>query len=88
MLDRFSATALIRAVTRDDASIPRLSRDETRTASAWTVTVQASVFLAVVVMPVILIRGWWAAPATTAVVTGLFVAMRQSRCHYQRLRLS
>ncbi|WUC17248.1 hypothetical protein OG256_45935 (plasmid) [Streptomyces sp. NBC_00564] len=49
---------------------------------------QASVFLAVVVMPVILIRGWWAAPATTAVVTGLFVAMRQSRCHYQRLRLS
>jgi hypothetical protein len=57
-------------------------------ASAWAVTVQASVFLAVLVLPVILIRGWWAAPATTALVAGLMVAMRQSRCHYQRLRLS
>ncbi|MFE2218084.1 hypothetical protein ACFW93_39980 [Streptomyces canus] len=49
---------------------------------------QASVFLAVFVLPVILIRGWWAAPATTALVAGLMVAMRQSRCHYQHLRLS
>ncbi|MFE1797701.1 hypothetical protein ACFW9L_16220 [Streptomyces sp. NPDC059517] len=88
MLDRFSVAALFRAVTRDDASIPRLSPDETHTASAWTVTVQASVFLAVVVVPVILIRDWWAAPATSAVVTALIVAMRQSHCHYQRFRLS
>ncbi|MGW4786740.1 hypothetical protein [Streptomyces sp. NPDC004230] len=49
---------------------------------------QASVFLAVVVLPMILIRGWWAAPATTAMVAGLVVGMRQSRCHYQRFRLS
>jgi hypothetical protein len=50
--------------------------------------VQASAFLAVLVLPVILIRGWWAAPATTALVAGLMVAMRQSRCHYQRVRLN
>ncbi|MEU9992916.1 hypothetical protein AB0E10_40300 [Streptomyces sp. NPDC048045] len=55
--------------------------------SAWTVTVQAGAFLAVLVLPVILIRGWWQAPATTALVAGLMVAMRQSQCHYQRLRL-
>jgi hypothetical protein len=49
--------------------------------------VQASVFLAVLVLPVILIRGWWAAPATTALVAGLMVAMRRSGCRYQRLQL-
>ncbi|MEU5382110.1 hypothetical protein ABZ359_42655 [Streptomyces sp. NPDC005968] len=88
MLDPLSVAALTRVATGDDASIPRLVRAETRMASAWTVTVQASVFLAVVVLPMILIRGWWAAPATTAVVAGLVVGMRQSRCHYQRFRLS
>ncbi|GGS95704.1 hypothetical protein [Streptomyces violaceus] len=87
MLDSLSAAALIRAATRDDASIPRLPRAETRIASAWTVTVQASVFLAVLVLPVILIRDWWAAPATTALVAGLMVAMRRSGCRYQRLQL-
>ncbi|GAA3798124.1 hypothetical protein GCM10022403_034980 [Streptomyces coacervatus] len=88
MLDPFSVAALIRAATRDDASIPRLPRNETRIASAWTVTVQASVFLAVVVLPLILILGWWTAPATAAVVAGLMATMRQSRCFYQRFRLS
>ncbi|MFG2960795.1 hypothetical protein ACGF5O_44625 [Streptomyces sp. NPDC048291] len=39
-------------------------------------------------LPLILIRGWWQAPATTVLVAGLTVAMRQSRCHYQRVRLS
>ena len=87
MLDPFSVAARW-AATRDDASIPRLLRPETRSASAWAVTVQASVFLAAFVLPVILIRGWWAAPATTALVAGLMVAMRQSRYHYQHLRLS
>ncbi|MFM9700161.1 hypothetical protein [Streptomyces europaeiscabiei] len=88
MLDRFSIAALFQVATRDDASIPRLPRNETRVASAWTVTVQASVFLAVVVAGVILIRGWWTAPASAAVVAGLVMAVRQSHCRYQRLRLS
>ncbi|MEV7068888.1 hypothetical protein AB0N97_39880 [Streptomyces collinus] len=87
MLDSLSVAALIRAATRDDASIPRLPWTETRIAGAWTVTVQASVFLAVLVLPVILIRGWWAAPATTVLVAGLTVAMRRSGCRYQRLQL-
>jgi hypothetical protein len=87
VLDSLSAAALIRAATRDDASIPRLSRTETRIASAWSVTVQASVFVAILVLPVILIRGWWAAPATTVLVAGLMVAMRRSGCRYQRLQL-
>ncbi|MFB8183397.1 hypothetical protein ACFC8N_47035 [Streptomyces sp. NPDC055966] len=88
MLDPFSAAALFRAATCDDASIPRLRRTETRITSAWTVTVQAGAFLAVLVVPTILIHGWWEAPATTALVAGLMVAMRQSRFHYQRFRLS
>ncbi|MEW2400273.1 hypothetical protein [Streptomyces sp. NPDC046862] len=88
MLDRLSIAALFQAATRDDASIPRPPGNETRIASAWTVTVQASVFLAVVVVAVILIRGWWTAPATAAVVAGLVMSVRQSHCHYQRLRLS
>ncbi|MET9116059.1 hypothetical protein ABZX38_17930 [Streptomyces longwoodensis] len=87
MLDPFTVAARW-AATRDDASIPRLLRPETGTASAWAVTVQASVFLAVLVLPVILIRGWWTTPATAVLETGLLVAMRQSRCHYQRIRLS
>lgn len=87
MLDPLSVAALNWAATRDDASIPRLPRAETRITSAWTVTVQASVFLAVLVLPIILIRGWWDAPATAALVAGLMVAMRRSGCHYQRLRL-
>ncbi|MFG2305291.1 hypothetical protein [Actinacidiphila glaucinigra] len=87
MLDPYFAAEVSPAATRNDASIPRRSRTETRIASAWTVTVQVSAFLALLVLPVILIRGWWAAPATTALVAGLTVATRQSRCHYQRLRL-
>lgn len=88
MLDPFSVASLVRAATRDDASIPRPPRPETRIASAWTVTVQASVFLALLVLPTILIRGWWAAPATTALLAGLMVAMRQSHCNYQRIQVS
>lgn len=87
VLDPYFAAKVSPAATRNDASIPRRSRTETRIASAWTVTVQVSVFLALLVLPVILIRGWWAAPATTALIAGLTVATRQSRCHYQRLRL-
>ncbi|WP_175647240.1 hypothetical protein [Streptomyces cyaneochromogenes] len=45
-------------------------------------------FLALLVLPTILIRGWWAAPATTVLVAGLMVAMRQSHCNYLRIRLS
>ncbi|MFE6633627.1 hypothetical protein ACFVFT_35630 [Streptomyces tendae] len=55
--------------------------------SAWTVTVQASAFLAVAVLPVLLIRDQWAGSATTAVVAGLSVMMRQSQLRYQRIRL-
>ncbi|MBT1098075.1 hypothetical protein [Streptomyces sp. Tu102] len=49
---------------------------------------QASVFLALLVLPTILIRGWWAAPATTALLAGLMVTMRQSHCNYQRIQVS
>ncbi|MFD7817629.1 hypothetical protein ACFV6E_32615 [Streptomyces sp. NPDC059785] len=88
MLDRFSVAALLRAATCDDVNIPRFLRGETRIASAWAVTLQASVFLAIVVMPVILIRGWWTAPATATVVAALLMATRQSHCRYQRFRLN
>ncbi|MEV6886055.1 hypothetical protein [Streptomyces sp. NPDC051135] len=55
--------------------------------SAWTVTVQASAFLAVAVLPVLLIRVEWMGSATTALVAGLSVMMRRSQLRYQRIRL-
>lgn len=87
MLVPYFAAAATRAATRDDASIPRRSHPETRGMSAWTVTVQASAFLAVAVLPVLLIRDQWTGPATTAVVAGLSVMLRQSQLRYQRIRL-
>lgn len=55
--------------------------------SAWTVTVQANAFLALAVLPVLLIRDEWMGPATTALMAVLSVMMRQSQLRYQRVRL-
>jgi hypothetical protein len=88
VLDPFPVAALLRAATRDDASIPRPSQGETRIASVWTVTVQASVFLAIAVLPLIVIHGWPAVPSSAAAMAGLVVATRQSQCRYLRLRLN
>jgi hypothetical protein len=50
--------------------------------------VQASAFLALAVLPVILIRDAWTDPVVTVLLAGLPVLMRQSKLRYQRLRLS
>ena len=88
MLAPYFVAAVTRAATCDDASIPRRSRPETSVMSAWTVTVQASAFLAAAVLPVILIRGWEASAAATALLAGTPALLRRSHLRYQRLRLA
>ncbi|WP_421110308.1 hypothetical protein [Streptomyces sp. NEAU-S77] len=87
MLDRFSVAAALQSATCDDVNIPRSDRSETRILSAWTVTAQASVFLAVAVLPVILISNSWTAAAASSVVA-LLLATRKSYVRYQRIQLS
>ncbi|MYU09380.1 hypothetical protein GTZ78_01425 [Streptomyces sp. SID8361] len=87
MPDRFSVAAAPQSATCDDVNIPRPGSSETRIMSARTVTAQASAFLAMPVLLVILISSSWTAPATSSLVA-LLLATRKSYCRYLRIRLN
>ncbi|MEV8628570.1 hypothetical protein [Streptomyces sp. NPDC051079] len=86
MLDRIIAAGRFRAVALHDANIPSFSVGETRSVSAWDVTLQAGLFVSLVILPLILITGVWEAPASAAIVWLALRAARRSSLRYQRLR--
>lgn len=88
MLDRLFPADSIRSATDNDVNIPRFLRSETRLISAWAVTLQATVFLALVAVPLVLINDVWAAPAGTGLTAALAWTMRHSSLRYQRVRVS
>ena len=71
-----------------DANIPHGQRGETRGVRAWAVTLQLSAFLAVIVLPIILVTGTRQAPGAVAVVALAYAAARRSYLHYLHVRVS
>ncbi|MET7944156.1 hypothetical protein [Streptomyces sp. NPDC005302] len=71
-----------------DANIPHGLDAQTRRLSAWAGTLQLSAFLALLVLPLILITGTRHAPETAGVLALLWTAVRRSHLHYLRVRVS
>ncbi|MFJ3841115.1 hypothetical protein ACWGHM_36935 [Streptomyces sp. NPDC054904] len=86
MLDRIIAAGRFRPAAGHDANIPPRTAGETRYASAWDVTAEASLFIILVILPIMLITKAWEAPASAAIVWIAFRSVRHSRIRYQRLR--
>ncbi|MEU8542966.1 hypothetical protein AB0C52_23770 [Streptomyces sp. NPDC048717] len=88
MLNQIMAAVRSRSAAPDDANIPPLPVRETRSASDWDVTLQAPLFVSLVILPLILITGSWEAP-TSAAIMGIAVrAARGSSFRFRRLRWS
>lgn len=88
MLNRIIAAGRLRPAALHDANIPALVVGETRSVSVCDVTLQAGLFVSLVLLPLILIIGAWEAPAGAAVMWLAFRAVRRSSFRYQRLRRS
>ncbi|MDK9497048.1 hypothetical protein QEZ40_001696 [Streptomyces katrae] len=86
MLDRISAAGRLRPAAGHDANIPPRIAGETQYVSAWDVTLQAGVFVSLVVLPLLLITKAWEAPASAGIMWIAFRAVRHSGFRYQRLR--
>lgn len=71
-----------------DANIPRVLCGQTRVVSAWAGTLQLSAFLALVVLPLVLVTEVWQAPTVAAVMALACAAARRSYLHYLRVRVS
>ncbi|GAA4027036.1 hypothetical protein [Streptomyces plumbiresistens] len=71
-----------------DANIPRGLRGQTRVVSAWAGTLQLSAFLALVVLPIVLVTDAWQAPTGAAVMALVCAAARHSFLRYLRIRVS
>ena len=71
-----------------DANIPHGADVQTRLLSAWAGTLQLSAFLALLVLPLILITGAWQAPYTAVVLAAVCAAARRSHIRHLRVRIS
>ncbi|MER7179496.1 hypothetical protein ABT404_08425 [Streptomyces hyaluromycini] len=89
MIDRFSVSGFRRKPgTGHDANIPQVPRGETRRLSAWAGTVQLSAFLALLVLPVILVTDGWQTLHGAVLLAMASGAARHSGLRYLRLRAS
>ncbi|WP_424862816.1 hypothetical protein [Streptomyces sp. MMS24-I29] len=88
VLNHIIAAGRLCLAVRHDANIPPRVVGETQCVSAWDVTFQAGLFVALVILPLILITGAWEAPTSTAIVWFAIRAARRSSFRYQRLRRS
>ncbi|MFI1415626.1 hypothetical protein ACH4Y0_37755 [Streptomyces sp. NPDC020707] len=89
MIDPLPASGRFqRPGTGYDANIPRDLRGQTRVVSAWAGTLQFSAFLALVVLPLILVTEALQAPAGAALMVLVSAATRHSCLRYLRVRLS
>jgi hypothetical protein len=79
---------LHRLETGYDANIPRGLRGQTRVVSAWAGTLQLSAFLALVVLPVVLVTEAWQVPAAAAAMAVACATARRSFLRYLRIRVS
>jgi hypothetical protein len=71
-----------------DANIPRSPRGQTRIVSAWAGTLQLSAFIALVVLPIILVTEAWQARAGAAATALACATARRSFLRYLRIRVS
>ncbi|WNO70155.1 hypothetical protein [Streptomyces sp. AM8-1-1] len=71
-----------------DANIPHVLDAQTRLVSAWAGTVQLSAFLALLVLPIVLITGDWQTPDGAVVLALACAAARRSHLRYLRLQVS
>ncbi len=88
MLDPFSAVRRIRRPVGYEATLPRLHGRETQELSAWAGTLQLSVFVALVVLPLVLITGAWQAPVGVCALASAFALTRHSFVRYLRIHKS
>ncbi|MFI0235394.1 hypothetical protein [Streptomyces sp. NPDC016845] len=88
MFDPLSAVGRYRPPTGYEATLPQLRRSETHVLSAWGGTLQLSAFLALVVLPILLISGTWQAPACFGAIASVYALTRHSSVRYLRIRRS
>ncbi|MEV6594751.1 hypothetical protein [Streptomyces acidicola] len=88
MIDLCHTADLLKSAADYDANIPRGLRGQTRTLVAWAVTAQLSVFLLLVVLPLILVTDAWQAPTGAAAAAVSWAAARHSCLRYLRVRLT
>ncbi|MFI7337220.1 hypothetical protein ACIBUY_04685 [Streptomyces sp. NPDC050085] len=88
MFDQLSAGGRLRRSAGYEATLPQLRRRETRVLSAWTGTLQLSAFVALLVLPIVLITGAWQAPAVAGGLAWAYAATRRSSVRYLRIRAS
>ncbi|MFF2718958.1 hypothetical protein [Streptomyces sp. NPDC058011] len=88
LLDRIIPAGRLRPAARYEANIPPRIAGETQYVSAWDVTLEAGLFVSLVILPLVLITGVWEAPASAAIVWFAIRAVRRPFVRYQRLRYS
>ncbi|MEU0248280.1 hypothetical protein ABZ192_28925 [Streptomyces sp. NPDC006235] len=71
-----------------DANIPHGLSGQTRIVSAWAGTLQLSAFIALVILPIILVTEAWQAPTGAAATALACAGARRSFLRYLRIRVS
>ncbi|MFJ9179178.1 hypothetical protein [Streptomyces sp. NPDC102360] len=85
MFDHLPTVGRYRRPVDDEATLPRLRRRETRVLSAWTGTLQLSAFLALVVLPIVLLTDAWQAPTGVGALALTHALTRRSFIRYLRI---